>query len=438
MKNSYANVYTFVLILLVAGTLTACDNSNPVDGGEDNTDIEVPTAYSFESRFEDGVSAVAYPGQVTRNLLIQDLKIMTDRLAQEGAEPVAEEDLLARYEYSDQDLAILTGTDPDAAAEQYNDIATDKSLAGKVTSQYGNQELIGRDVTADELVRQYLAIIASNAQDPDKLGTPAVYTTEEGVDLSQMVNKLLLGAVVYSQATGKYLDLIGSDDNAGPAGDGEPFTQMAHHWDEAFGYFGAARDYAQYSDEDLTSGNIYQDTDGDGQIDFSSEYNFTYATYAGKRDAGGTGVNFTQDLFNAFLEGRTAIVNESALDEILQHRDKAARVWEKVVAANIVHYLNSALGDMEELTQSQVGEKNNEEYNEHWSEGKGFAYALQYNAFREITDEELRQLHDLLGGAPVYALPGSEEAQSYQADLNAAKDLLQDVYGFSDANMEGW
>ena len=27
------------------------------------------------------------------------------------------------------------------------------------------------------------------------------------------------------------------------ADDGDPYTAMEHHWDESFGYFGAARDY---------------------------------------------------------------------------------------------------------------------------------------------------------------------------------------------------
>lgn len=439
-----ASALRFILpALFLVSMLPACDDAMVDSGdGSGGSDIAVPQAYSFESRFEEGTSSVAYPGQTVRYLLIQDLKILTDGLAAEGAQPVTKEDLLEYYAYDDSyDKKTLTGTGDQAAkTERYSAIATGKDLAGKATSEYANVALIGREETADELIRAYLDTIATRSQDPDKLGTPAAYTTSEGVDLSQMVNKLLLGAVVYSQGTGKYLKIALDADNSEPRSEGDPFTEMEHLWDEAFGYFGAARDYFNYTDAELVEGPIYKDANGDGQIDFTSEYNFTYSTYAGKRDQGGSGVDFTKNIFQAFLEGRTAIVNQASVSEIAAARDRAGEAWEKLVAANVIHYANSTISDLEEVTESQVAEKNNAELNEHWAEMKGFAYALQFNRLdvRQITDGNLEELHGLIGDAPVYALPGSEESETFRSDLNAAKDLLQSVFGFSDENVANW
>ena len=78
-------------------------------------------------------------------------------------------------------------------------------------------------------------------------------------------------------------------------------------YNEAFGYFGAARDYAAYSDEALAGKNglsFYKDGNGDSKIDFHSEYNFGFSRNAGKRDLGGAqNTNFTKDAFDAFLAG---------------------------------------------------------------------------------------------------------------------------------------
>jgi hypothetical protein len=437
----------FVLpALFLAATLFACDDAvvDTDNGSDDNGggDIAVPVAYSFESRFAEDASSVAYPGQTVRYLLIQDLKILTDGLAAEGAEPVTKEDLLEYYDYEDSyNKTTLTGTGSlPAKTERYSEIATDKDLVGAVTSEYADVPLIGREETADELIRAYLDTIATRSQDPEKLGTPAAYTTAEGLDLSQLVNKLLLGAVAYSQGTGKYLNIALEADNSDPRSDGSPFTEMEHLWDEAFGYFGAARDYSNFADEELANGPIYKDANEDGEIDFTSEYNFTYATYAGKRDHGGSGVDFTSDIFQAFLEGRTAIVNEASAAEISAARDEAGQAWEQLVAANVVHYANSTLSDLDEVTESQIEEKNNESLNEHWTEMKGFAWALQYNQLdvRQISDTQLEELHGLIGDAPVYAAPDSDEAAAFRTDLNEAKDLLQSVFGFSNENLNNW
>ena len=424
-------------ILLASALLIACgggDDDNPVDSGSGNTTIDIPTAYVFDSRFNEGESSVAYSGQTVRNLLLQDLKIAIDNLGKEGAEPASVDDLLKLYAYDDGlDLESLsTAGDMPVVENRYSSISTGKNLVSKISSDV----VIGYGKTADELVREWFEIIAANSQDADKLGTPAVYTDDNGVDLTQMINKVLIGAVPYYQATGVYLGGLLEDENGSPA-EGKSYTEMEHHWDEAFGYFGAARDYGRYSDEQLAGSvdDYIFDSNGDGQIDFKSEYNFGLSRNAGKRDKGGSGVDFTRDISAAFLAGRTLIVNQGSASDIAAQREVAANGMEKVIAATVVHYINDTLSDMAALG---TDDENRVNLNKHWAEMKGFTVALQYSPFRLISQGQLEELHGIMGPAPSYEAPGSDAYDGIVSSYMRAKDVLQEAYGFSADNMANW
>ena len=397
--------------------------------------IEVPPAYVFDSRFVQGESSVAYSGQTVRNLLLQDLKVLIDSLAKDGAKPVAVQDMLNLYAYDDAlNLESLSTAGAMPVLEShYSAISTGKSLDGKISGDV----VIGYNRTADDLVREWFQIIADNSQNPDKLGTPAVYTDDNGVDLTQMINKVLIGAVPYYQATGVYLSGLLERDNSEARNGTDPYTSMEHGWDEAFGYFGAARDYFRYTDEQLAGGvaDFTFDSNGDGSIDFKSEYNFGLSRNAGKRDKGGSGVDLTQEIFDAFLRGRTLIANQGTEVDIIQQRQLAANGMEKVIAATVVHYVNDTLSDMSNLGTDAENRVN---LNKHWAEMKGFTVALQYNPFKLIGDGQLRELHGIMGQAPSYDAPGTPAYDTTVRNYNRAKDVLQAAYGFSAANMANW
>ena len=420
-------------IIVSVFALVACGDddkdSNPMGSGRSG--IDVPSSYVFDSRFTPGESSVSYSGQVVRNLLLQDLKIFTGNLGKEGAQSASAEDMLRFYAHDDAyGMSTLTSPkDYSAVESSYAAISTGKNLSGKIASDV----VIGYDKTADALVREWIEIIAENSQDPSKLGTPAVYTTEDGVDLSQMINKVLIGAVPYYQATGKYLYLLFEKGNA-EAKEGKTYTDMEHYWDEAFGYFGAAADFNMYSDADIKAG-VSRDSNGDGKVDFKSEYNFAIAKGAAKRDLGGSGVDFTADIFTAFLTGRTLIVNEAAQADIEVQRSAAANGMEKVIAATVVHYINDTLGDMAKYGTSDYSAA---DHNKHWAEMKGYAVGLQFNAFKLISDSQLRELHGIFGQAPKYLDVGSSAYDQEVKNYQRAKQVMQDAYGFSAANAENW
>ena len=390
-------------MFLASFVLFACgddDDDNPMSSGSGS--VDVPSAYEFDSRFTPGQSSVVYTGQTVRNLLLQDLKIFTDALGKDGAQPATADDMLAFYAHDDS-YNMSTITNPTggftALESKYSSISTGKNLNGKI---YGEVLIEYPGKTADDLIREWIQIIADNSQDPAKLGTPAVYTTEDGVDLSQMINKVLIGTVPYYQATGKYLTLLFDKGNSA-AKEGKTYTDMEHYWDEAFGYFGAARDYNTYSDSDI-KGKVNKDSNSDGKINYNSEYNFSLAVGAAKRD-------------------------------VAVHQVAAAEGMEKVIAATVIHYINDTLADMAAYGTSSYSETN---HNKHWAEMKGYAVGLQTSSFKMISDSQLRELAGTMGTAPVYADPGSSAYNTAVANLQRARQVLQDAYGFSAADVENW
>ena len=428
----------FASFLLFIGFLFTIGCGNEEDAEEEKAAIEVPTAYTFDSRFIEGKSSVSYSGQTVRNLLWQDLKILTDSLGKSGGKPLGINDLNKLYDYKDSyNLKSLTtaGTTP-LVKDNYTAISTGKNLKGKISKD----PVIGYGKPADSLIQEWFKIIAGNSKDSSKLGTAAVYTDKNGADLSQMINKVLVGAVHYYQSTGVYLKGILDQDNAKQYKDDKTkaYTAMEHKWDEAFGYFGAARDYSRYSDAQLagkTPAEFSFDSNGDGKIDFKSEYNFGLSRNAGKRDKGGSGVDFTQEIFQAFLTGRATISGKGDINQVATQREVAAAGMEKVIVATIVHYINDTLDDMSNLGTADESKKN---LNRHWSEMKGFTVALQYNPFKKVTDGNLNELHGIMGKGPSYAKPGSAEYKQTVANYKRAKTVLQTACGFSAENMAKW
>ena len=103
----------FASFLLFIGFLFTIGCGNEEDAEEEKAAIEVPTAYTFDSRFIEGKSSVSYSGQTVRNLLWQDLKILTDSLGKSGGKPLGINDLNKLYDYKDSyNLKSLTTAGP--------------------------------------------------------------------------------------------------------------------------------------------------------------------------------------------------------------------------------------------------------------------------------------------------------------------------------------
>ena len=483
MKNT-----KFLLIVPLALGITACSDDS--DDDNKNNELTVPTTYSFASVFVDGADSVAYDGQTMRHVLISDLTSRIKSLTESDSpgEVISAMDFFFRFDdgvggdlpYS---FTVRDANDDPVSLAQgpnYEDISTGKNLVGKIAGRdpalingefFGGTQGMDSNPTPEELADYFFAQLDAIATDDntdqiDITGGSAFidkpYISVTGLDYSQLIQKFLLGAVAFSQGVGDYLATDYSADNSDPR-DGESYSDLQHLWDEAFGYFGAARDYNDYTDDELSgaSGRVeyangYHDSNGDGNIDLYAEYNFGNSANCAKRDrASVDATNFTKEAFDAFLKGR-AILNEGVtlsgekLDEFNEARLTASVTWEKCIAATVIHYINKVVADIDAFDGDVYADLDAfKAHAKHWGEMKGFALGLQFNPdspFRADTASlnNLKQVLSLMGDAPV--LPDGTQngvafsggANQYRADLITVRNILRDAYEFSANNAENW
>ena len=366
-------------------------------------------------------------------------------------------------------MPIRLQTDPSAMQVTYGDISTSANLFGKLA---GNDSVTdfrdwltqfagwsdaslatnGGSITSPTgFVQALFETIEENAigraagtmrTAPDGTVLP-VFVTEDGRDLRQLTNKFLLSAITFHQAADDYLD----DDVPGKGlrssnvpGDGDA-TDLEHGWDEAFGYFGAALNYGDFSSEALAGGPRFIDANGDGRVNFLSEYNFGAAVNAAKRDnasAETARTNFMGDAFLAFRTGRAIIsaadgeLTDEQMADLRVQRDAAILAWESAIAATCVHYINDVLQDMNTFGTADYSFL---DHAKHWSELKGFALGFQFNPRSPMDQGQFGTFHTSIADAPVLANASPTAISDYRASLVAARAMLGSVYGFDTANL---
>ncbi|WP_027329452.1 DUF4856 domain-containing protein [Marinimicrobium agarilyticum] len=503
--------YVLFLAILATVTLTACggsdnnDDEPPAeeqpgenednDDGDDGSDsLEVPTTYAFPNA--DDESTVSYTGQTKRHILIEDLTVEMNGLEEDAGQESVEARLNFYFrfdsatsddittEFNARDLGGMDILPEDSGELTYGAIADGKDLIGKIAGGdgqgngeadklidddfFGWEDGLDTDALPVDLVDYYFAALAEQATDgvaplietvdgPVPLDTVTV--DAHGRDFRQLTQKFLLGAVAFSQGTNDYLQadfaamLEREGDNA--------YTEGEHNWDEAFGYFGAARDYGDYTLDEIRNVG-YMDSNNDDAIDIRSEFNFGNSTNCAKRDAGtadnSNPTDYTTDVFQAFLTGRAILREAAEAGELTEARqaeldeqiEVAALTWEQCVAATVVHYINDTVADLEAVEDGKFQDLAHfKDLAKHWSEMKGFALNLQFSPvspFRADADSlaDLKEILAAMGDAPVLA-DGTQAGvdfeggvDQYVADLLAARALMQDAYGFDTENVENW
>ncbi len=483
----------FFYMALAAGmagffVLAGCSSDSGTGGDT------VPATYDFE---RDGESTVAFVGQVTRQVLIQDLVSQMVGISDD----VLGGRNLDRYDTADEVFGLLVplfelggAADPTRALPALldggdsllqttyadlneaklqdkiagNDSVTDHRdwnggdfvgwrTANLAVDGEGTQAVPG---TPEELLRALLWTFADQASSgavgdyPIDATTP-LYLTPDGHDLTQLTEKFLLGAVNFSQAADDYLDddvenkgLLTSNE----VGEDNPYTTLEHQWDEGWGYWGAARDYDDYTDDEIAGeggrpeyASGYFDSNADDRIDLEREYNFGASVNAAKRDRGSDAAaqtDFTAEADLAWRTGRALITDAEArgepvdLEALRTERDIVVRVWEQAYAATAIHYVNEVLGDME---LAGTEDYSFADHAKHWSELKGFALSFQFNPRSPMSTSAFSELHAAVGDAPVGASADAPTTDSaYRATLLEVRLLLGETYGFDEANIAGW
>ena len=481
----------------------ACDSTN------------APATYTFSSSITDGASSVSYTGQVARNFMILGLVEEAEGLT-EGVNSVdaranmkdyvagvADNNLAHNFTLKNiEDTPVLpsgTGTDgvmliADISSSFKN---LDEKIAGGSgventsgsageTSKLLNDEFFGwtDGITETSLPIDLVYVWIDQLVDEAQDGTGIIISTVDGdvtIDVSeyegdaegrnyrQLLQKFLLGAVNLSQISNDYLRVPFNDAEYLAQEGTKDYGKGEHDWDEAFGYYGAARDNNDYTDDEAAGKggrdawkNGWYDSNGDGSIDVRSEYNMAISQNCAKRDRGSTtGTDLSKEAMDAFLLGRHIIAEATAANsmsdaeyEIVQAQaDIAANAVEKCVAATAIHYVNDIEDDYDLIADGQYADKSNFiNLTKHWAEMKGFALGLQFNPTSPYASEdmrdELKQILADMGDAPVLAdgsqngVPATgtaaEAIAAYRAKLVEARDAMGVAYGFDASDVENW
>ncbi|OBT08301.1 hypothetical protein A9267_11375 [Shewanella sp. UCD-FRSSP16_17] len=472
--------------------ITATDG----DGATFTKDVTVTVndimdRYVFDSKLNDGESSVTYTGQNARHILIAELnQYISSTLEAEidSNELTTKDEVLAKLNY-------FYNPDEDT---QYPDIAItfiDNSKDGLISELTGYKNLTdkvaGNDATGQHedwnngafagwgakgsttpsaLIDMLFDRLADNAvakingevrQDVRGNDISKVYIDENGVDLAQLIQKFLLMSITYSQSADDYfgVDTEGkglTTDNINPAKDGAAYTNLEHQFDEGFGYFGAARNYLEYSDVEIAGKvtedegradwNGSHDTDSDGKIDLRSEYNFGQSVNAAKRDLGTADnampTDYTMQAMEAFIAGRKIIndnvgsaLTEAQMTELETYAMAGVKAWENAIVATVIHYINDVSADLAPLaTGGDSADFNYENLAKHYSEMKGFALGLQFSEYAVISDEDFETVHELFATQP--ELTG--DVDGYIEDLTEARDILQASYELDADNVANW
>lgn len=369
-------------LILSLGWLYSCTDPEP---GPDQ--LEVPSTYSFE---RDGATTVSYSGQTDRLNMVAEIKTGILQKGDKG-ELISEQSLL--------DAFANTGEDGGG----FFSFTSTKQLKDK-TFQPDLDDQLFENIFADAAA----ASIAGNAGTTASNGIAGLLTREDkgstilvdakGREFTQLVEKGLMGAVFLNQIYNTYL----TDDRIGEAVEnvelveGENYTRLEHHWDEAYGYFAAPIDFSSPWPEAR-----------EDELRFWANYSNTVDNV---KD-GQLGTN--QLIMDAFLTGRTAIVNKDHTIKNAQ-RDILYEQLELVAAGTAVHYINST------LTHLNAG-KTGEAFHA-LSEAWAFTNALRYSPQRRLDLSSIETILNTNFGQEGNFWNVTSEG------LNAAKSTIIEAY----------
>lgn len=334
-----------------------------------NNTYSVPTTYVFTN--SSGNSTVDYSGQTDR--LNQLDEMMT--YIESGEETAIDAQII-------RDMFANTGGNGNG----HFSFSSTKQLKDKCFQN--DVALIETYFDSVELASQSFASTAANGQAGTLTSGSSKYLfSAQGIEYGEIIEKSIMGAVFKYQALNVY---FGSDkmnvDNttAVDPANNKHYTQMQHHWDEAFGYFGVPTDFPT--------------TPASG----------FWGKYCNSQN---NNLSSNAVMMDNFLKGRAAIVNN-----VLTDRDLAIvnirKMWEKIAAYQAMTYLTNA---MNYFGNDQA------KYLHNLSEAYGFVYALRFAPVetRVMTQTEVNN---------TLAMFGTNFWNLTLQDLQAIKTAIDEKY----------
>ena len=360
-------------------SFTSCGTN---DDDDDDNSYTIPDTYVFTDA--DGNNTVSFSGQTQRKDMLGEI---TTYMKTGNSGSVVDAQQL-RNMYSNSNYTWLQdGSNPD----EYNLNESTKQLQNKT----GN----GRPDEAD-IQNYFLTLMdglgaASNGTDGEILGG-YLQSATTGKEWVQLIEKGLMGACFYHNISTYYLgDSKMNVDNTTPVDTdaGKYYTEMEHHWDEAYGYFTDQIDY-----------------------DFDADEKRFWGKYAGgsREELLGTATA----IYDAFRTGRAAITADD-----LDTRDNQISIireyTELAVGGTAIYYLNKAFDDLS--SGADVGQKNH-----HLAEAEAFIYGLMFGGEASFSNTEVMSMINAM----------SNYNNLTGADILSIRDQIATGLGISDSNRD--
>jgi len=328
------------------------------DGDRESSDVIVtagplltatPNTYEFT---RNGATTVSYSGQNERLDMVEEIKAYL-KTADSGI-LITEQALLDAYANTNNN------------GNNFFSFTSTKDLKSKTFQPDLDNEFM------EDLFKRAAAASASSAMAAD--GTAGLIVREnsgntvlidaKGREFTQFIEKGLMGTVMYNQIYNTYFTdaRTGNDVENTELRENENYTDMEHHWDEAFGYWNPPLDFTSNWPEELADADR-----------FWSHYSNTVDPHLGTND----------QIMQAYLKGRAAIVNNDLEEKDVQ-RAMLYESLDLVTAAVAIHYIND--------TQEALNDGKRGEAFHVLSEAWAFTNALRYNPNRKLSLDKIEEI----------------------------------------------
>lgn len=298
---------------------TAANYDSNAEKTDDNCDYSYTVPQNYEFTDENGNNTVSFTGQTARMDMLSEMVTYLKTANNNAAVTLDAAVLLSMY---------------DNTYTNWDDSELDDN--GK---QLKNKTALG-DAGIQAMFEGWMTAAAA--------ATPSTNTSYlqdvSGLEWTQVIEKGLMSACFVSQMTSNYLGEI-SEDNNTEIIEGKYYTEMEHHWDEAYGYFTDAPDYP---------------TNGTNRF---------WGKYANKSYLEDN-IGSATDIATAFRTGRAAIASGNIADALYQ-AEIIKSESKQMVAGMALHYLNDVKAQV-----SSGGDQSS--INHSMSEALAFIYGIQF------------------------------------------------------------
>lgn len=384
----------WILLLALPLAISACKKDDDVEPTTETPTTPAGPSYTAPSTYiftdADGNSTVSYNGQEQRLEMLSEITtyMKTANTPGTSVDAMTLKDMYANvnYTWTDADMLGMTGSS--------------KNLKSKTAASAGTADPTIQAIFEnwmDELAALSATTVTGVTDGGNNQGGVVLSTTNsskqylqnaDGFEYVQLIEKGLMGAVFHNQLSAHYLsdaELNVDNTTAVDPANGKYYTEMEHHWDEAYGYFTSAIDYP------------------------ASGTDRFWGKYANSRESV---LGSATKLANAFRLGRAAIANDDYTTRDAQ-RDIIVAEIELVAGGTGIHYLNSGMSNFADDALR----------NHALSEAVAFIEALRYGGNPTMTNAQIDA---------VLAAIGTDLYEVTIADLENARDMLANALGLED------